>query len=859
MPRIFISYSHQDKNTAKNVVAKLRAAESDNQVWFDENLKAGQIWSDKLVEEIIKSDVVLFLISPDSVKSDYCKQEIAQAQGARKPIIPLMIKTTPVGDFPLGVDRFQYQDVSAGVSSVGIERLQRNIDNIVQEAKAASAPPPSTSTVSVTQGDYIHNTGSGTGKIESQTNNYFQTPRFILFLLFILVIIIAVFVFLNRPQASPPEPKVAYEFLVDTSASMQTPLNGVPRFQIITDAIKQIANTPGLDTSRVYRSLRLAGGGSECKQTELAAQGRGDQLSFDQFIAPLDTTIPGGTSAVEAGIRASFKDLDVDAVRESDVKVVFILLGSLDFSECRAFDIPTALSAYKQLGISTVFCAFTLSNDLPGFERFQRQMLDNGFECVHNVETPEEISKIAVSIIENLIVRFKGEEIDLTPIDTPTEVVYLRPSDTPTPIFTDTPSKTPTPTATATASNTPEPTDTNEPTVTLTPSPKPPTNTASPEPTDTDEPTNTPTQKSTDTPRPTDTPVDTPTNTPNYATTQITRWTATAEARQDATATANTRATLTATYRPTATPTASSTRTPRPTATRTPTPTRTPTHLPTITPRPTQTPTPRPTSTPRPTIAPTHRPTSTPQPATVTVSVSNANLRSGPGTNYSTVGSASNGQQFDVIARTGTSGNRWYLVDMGNGSRGWISEQVATLDVAVSQVPVAATIPATAAVSGNQTGAQATSSSSTSSSTSGVTISGRQISVGGATVEYNPQFIGEFSSANSIQSGVTIPRSENYWFFVDFYNVGTTGFVEACADGSYWTSLTINGSAVQTNVVSPLESGIGPGEWMRVTMGTSSSETGSGRINSMHLCLRVDGVEYNDIIITLGANVTFQG
>ena len=100
---------------------------------------------------------------------------------------------------------------------------------------------------------------------------------------------------------------------------------------------------------------------------------------------------------------------------------------------------------------------------------------------------------------------------------------------------------------------------------------------------------------------------------------------------------------------PTAPPsTAAATRTPTPTPARTPSPTPTPTLTPTPTPSPTPTPTPAPDL------------------PTATVSVSSGSklyVRSGPGTNYSRIGSLSNGASVTVLER----GAQWTAISYNDG------------------------------------------------------------------------------------------------------------------------------------------------------------------------------------------------
>lgn len=59
------------------------------------------------------------------------------------------------------------------------------------------------------------------------------------------------------------------------------------------------------------------------------------------------------------------------------------------------------------------------------------------------------------------------------------------------------------------------------------------------------------------------------------------------------------------------------------------------------------------------------------------VIVDRANIRSGPGINFPTIGEAFKDQQFTVIGRNGDFGfETWFLLDLGNGARGWMFRQV---------------------------------------------------------------------------------------------------------------------------------------------------------------------------------------
>ena len=104
---------------------------------------------------------------------------------------------------------------------------------------------------------------------------------------------------------------------------------------------------------------------------------------------------------------------------------------------------------------------------------------------------------------------------------------------------------------------------------------------------------------------------------------------------------------------------------------------------------------------PSPTATPEEPPTQTPVPtateqtvATIRVTASSANLRTGPNTTYDVAGVASANQVYEVVA---TNGDRsWYNIKLANGTFAWIGASVVEPVDAdlVLQLDVASTIPA---------------------------------------------------------------------------------------------------------------------------------------------------------------------
>ena len=94
-PQIFISYSRKDIVFAQKLVEKLKGREIS--VWIDwVGIPPSVEWWKEIEDGIEKSEVFIFLISPDSMISEPCKKEIAHCLKNGKRIIPLVVRAPAV-------------------------------------------------------------------------------------------------------------------------------------------------------------------------------------------------------------------------------------------------------------------------------------------------------------------------------------------------------------------------------------------------------------------------------------------------------------------------------------------------------------------------------------------------------------------------------------------------------------------------------------------------------------------------------------------------------------------------------------------------------------------------------------------
>jgi len=91
MTRIFVSYSRVDRRVAKTLVELLSHAY--DHVWYDTaRLVGGDEWWKEILQEIKTCDHFVFLLSPESVESNWCKKELDEAIRRNKHIIPVRVR-----------------------------------------------------------------------------------------------------------------------------------------------------------------------------------------------------------------------------------------------------------------------------------------------------------------------------------------------------------------------------------------------------------------------------------------------------------------------------------------------------------------------------------------------------------------------------------------------------------------------------------------------------------------------------------------------------------------------------------------------------------------------------------------------
>ena len=106
--KAFVSYSHQDLAHLKSLRSHLSPLIrlQKLQLWDDRDIEAGEEWLPEILQQLEQADIVLCLVSPDFVNSDFCYLREFQAaldahRCGEKSVVPIMLRKTDWQDLPL--------------------------------------------------------------------------------------------------------------------------------------------------------------------------------------------------------------------------------------------------------------------------------------------------------------------------------------------------------------------------------------------------------------------------------------------------------------------------------------------------------------------------------------------------------------------------------------------------------------------------------------------------------------------------------------------------------------------------------------------------------------------------------------
>lgn len=86
-PYVFVCYAHEEREVVLAQIEWLRSR--GLVIWYDEAIEAGSRWSDDLARAVDGCAAFLYFMSPRSIGSRYCLDEVHYALECGRPIVPV--------------------------------------------------------------------------------------------------------------------------------------------------------------------------------------------------------------------------------------------------------------------------------------------------------------------------------------------------------------------------------------------------------------------------------------------------------------------------------------------------------------------------------------------------------------------------------------------------------------------------------------------------------------------------------------------------------------------------------------------------------------------------------------------------
>ena len=129
--KVFFSYAQSDRKKAEELASRLK--KSGHDVWDPaEAMLPGENWALRIGQALQDCNAMVFLLSPDSVKSEWARKELEYALGSeqyRGRLIPVEVKRT--SDVPWILKRLQivrWGDNAAQVGRQVAEYLKHGLE-----------------------------------------------------------------------------------------------------------------------------------------------------------------------------------------------------------------------------------------------------------------------------------------------------------------------------------------------------------------------------------------------------------------------------------------------------------------------------------------------------------------------------------------------------------------------------------------------------------------------------------------------------------------------------------------------------------------------------------------------------------
>ncbi len=141
MSLIFVSYSSKDRDLISGLLNDLEML--GYEIWFDAELtrSGGHKWWANILENLRRSDLMIFALTPNSLESEACKREYSYGYALGKWILPVMLQSVDVSLLPVALQETQFVDYRERSSRQGIA-LSTSLNNLPPPRLMPNPLPP---------------------------------------------------------------------------------------------------------------------------------------------------------------------------------------------------------------------------------------------------------------------------------------------------------------------------------------------------------------------------------------------------------------------------------------------------------------------------------------------------------------------------------------------------------------------------------------------------------------------------------------------------------------------------------------------------------------------------------------------
>ncbi len=146
--KVFITYSHKNTESKNELITRLDAIKREGKIgiWHDNEILPGDKWRDAIFNNLADSNILLYLVSADSLASKNCNKELAAALYAELRVIPIILERCDWNNHQLSdfqaLPKFakpisEWKSESAGWQNV-VEGIRKVVDKVQLQTASSS-------------------------------------------------------------------------------------------------------------------------------------------------------------------------------------------------------------------------------------------------------------------------------------------------------------------------------------------------------------------------------------------------------------------------------------------------------------------------------------------------------------------------------------------------------------------------------------------------------------------------------------------------------------------------------------------------------------------------------------------------